>query len=647
MADMVNKETEAFLARLVQEGILTQTERDRIWNREHVDIAGGGTELTVQAVVDNLPFDELRNSQILAIEDMEADFEIAVPDRTEMQIIGAEYKEKTGGGLDPVGFFGEGIRGVKRNIGNLTAPIGAVWSWYDKQMESPLFDEVPGGLDTVHMLQRTLVEMGYDEIGATHFTSARSVDDIIETVMRLNDMSRSEVDSVMYAVENDLISRIQRDTDITTDLAEVEAMDTKNLENPLYAKNMRAYELLERNYPTKYQFDQATGAIFMTDGTGQVDRSGNLVQIGSEKSAELVGGWDVGGEPDFTRNESFDGHAAGLAFGKETGWEKMAKEMGVAVGSITDAQYFDVLDVINNKAGYGADASRYLSGQDSFLGGYESTYRVKVEETQARSDMRSFINSKAHGGGTREDFLRINDAGAFFDDMQRWTSVDARRPSYDVNDEWAQFAGLSPENVAAVQARLIEVGALEAGDVVQGVWGPAEAQQMYKWMDVANAKGLQWQDVDTELIREMFDSETAATSRRAAFVPDAYRPMDPARVELTVKDSIRQLLGRDATAEDLQQLGGYLSDTHGASYAADVKAARSKYNMQVSLDESEGSFGQPGAVEDVDYEARYIQEMEKKFAPQLESQQAGIKAGKQQDMGVAMSNLMNRMGGGI
>ena len=287
-----------------------------------------------------------------------------------------------------------------------------------------------------------------------------------------------------------------------------------------------------------------------------------------------------------------------------------------------------VLDVVAIILHFGGDPVRYLPGQEAFLGGYKSTYQVNPEVFQP---------------GSRYDYGR--DATEQFTEIGGEMRPLALRPTYDKDDEWAQFVGMSPENIAAVQSFLISINALEQDGVVNGVWGPAEAQQMYKVLDIANAQGKSWQDVDEDMLRASFDKETAATSQRAAFVPQAYRPMDPARAELTVKDSIRQMLGRDPTDEDMSQLGGYLTDMHAASYEADTQAARNRYNTQVALDKSGGTSGTPGAVEDVDFEARYIQKMEEKFAPQLESQERGRTAAAQQDMGVKMDNLMSFVGG--
>ena len=407
-------------------------------------------------------------------------------------------------------------------------------------------------------------------------------------------------------------------------MAANEAIDDTNLSNPEYAKNKRAFEILNNASPTKYQFDDASGAIFMTDGSGQVSRQGQLVEFGSDEGSELVGGWEGGVEPDFS--------SIGLAEGLETAWAKMTRETGTPVD---EGMYMSILDVVANKEQFGADPVRYLPGQEAFLGGYASTYQVNPETVVTERDPDYRYEYGGEGNAARR----------FMADYDIEIGATSLRPIYDRDDEWAQFVGLSPENIAAVQSFLIGVGALEEDGVVNGVWGPTEAQQMYKVLDIANAGGVSWQEVDEDVLRNSFDKETAATSQRAAFVPQAYRPMDPARAELTVKDSVRQMLGRDPTEEDMAQLGGYLTDMHSASYAADTKAARNRYNTQVSLDESGGTFGQPAAVEDVDYEARYVQKMEEKFAPQLESQKRGQTATAQQDMGVKMNNLMSFVGG--
>ncbi len=638
-AKLKNEEVDAYARQLLNAGILTKAEWNILWHNEVEGVRDRGEKpITSQDVADAVNQMSLNNSKMEMFQEMNAERGVAV-DLPEWESVRAAM-----GGERPSYFdnFKNGLGytkiGAEYLFGGIGDALGAGGTGAHEV-------ETAGGMQTIREITRELKEQGHGDLPNTIFRNTDSIEEVMAIIMERTDITGAELDLVLSIVEEKSIVREQSEASVIEDIENNEAIDRRNEADPLYSKNMGAYEILERNSPTKYQFDRETGAIYLTDGGGQVDRHGNVVEPFSDAAAALVGGWDVAGEPNFSNEPAFDDATpAGLAFGKQTGWQQMAIEMGLQPDQVTEGMYMDVLDVINNKAMYGQDASRYLMGQDTFLGGFASTYRTDpVEETKARSDMRNRLGSDI-GGISYTKFLDINDAEAYLYDMQRWTSVDQRRPSYDHNDQWAQFAGMSVENVAAVQQKMIDTGWLDKEAVADGWWGPAEAEVMKSWMITANGRGDLWTDLPDEELREQA-KDLAATSQRAGFVPDAYRPLDPARVELTVKDSIRQLIGRDATAEDLQQLGGYLTDQHSASYEADVKAARGQYNARVSLDESGGQFAQPGAVQDVDFEARFITQMEERFKPQLESQERGVIAKKQQNMGVQMSNLMNFVGG--
>lgn len=615
MASLYHEEVEMFARNLMKAGILTQADYNTMWSNERIGMREDReSPLSVQDVIDAVPQSKLRNSD-MELFDSIAEEVGATVERGENEVIREIM------GRDRRGFWGD----FKAGLGVIGEKVGGVGDLLGAGGTGAHEIEVPGGTQTIRDVVRALKEQGYDAPSATFFRNAESMDEVINIILDKTDITPDELAGVMTIVEEQRIDRDMTQADVEDALAANEEVDEVNLANPQYSKNKRAFEILNAASPTKYQFDDSSGAIFMTDGSGQVDRTGQVIPFGTDGGSELVGGWEGGIEPDFS--------SIGLAEGLETGWAKMQRETGQAV---SESMYMSILDVVANKQGFGADPVRYLPGQEAFLGGYASTYQVNPETIVTERDPTKPYEWKYGAPNTFQSFLA---------DYNVDIAPTSLRPIYDKDDEWAQFVGMSPENIAAVQSFLIGVGALEEDGVVNGVWGPTEAQQMYKVLDIANAGGVSWQDVDEDILRNSFDKETAATSQRAAFVPQAYRPMDPARAELTVKDSVRQMLGRDPTDEDMAQLGGYLTDMHAASYQADTQAARNRYNTQVALDESGGTFGTPGAVEEVDYEARYINEMEKRFTPQLESQKRGQVAEAQQDMGVKMNNLMSFVGG--
>lgn len=453
-------------------------------------------------------------------------------------------------------------------------------------------------------------------------------------------LSPADMQGLMEDVENRQIDRWLGKRDVEDELAAAEEMDLTNEENPEYAHQLRAYEILERTTPTKYQFDKDTGAIWLTDTGELVNRRG---EVASDAIITNQLGIDLTGE-DQAAQDTWADLRPRLELESQnvsTAWADLDRQLGMEPGTVTEGAYMDVLDVIQNKGGYGADVSRYLPGGDQFLGGFGSDYKIENTEQRYSQQARDSFESFASPGIL--DAMNYGVGGGAY-------GASTLRPRYDQNDNWALFAGLSPENIRDVQTRLVEVGALDRNEISDGNWGPVEAAQMKEWMTTANGLGLEWQEVDLQTVKNMFASRTISAPARAprgAFVPEAFRPMDPARVEVTVKDSVRAMVGREATDEDLASLGSHLTDQYSSSYAADVTAGKARYDAQLIGDEMDGGMVQPAAVQDVDWEARYIQSMEKRFEPQIESQQRGELASQQQDMGVAMSNLMGQLGGGL
>lgn len=501
---------------------------------------------------------------------------------------------------------------------------------------------------TLRDLHRTLENNGFpvgarlvDEMGVGAGT-VTTFTELMAAAAEKYDLSPNDIQSIMSDVKNMAIDRQVGENRVEDELKAAEDMDTTNEDNPEYAKQLRAFEILEKNHPTKYQFDRETGAIWDTDSGNMVDRKGRIVADPFNNTAFTEGiGLDMEDPDDQVALQTMTTRFLDESLEVSTAWADLATQIGVPVGDVTEGQYMDVLDVIQNKQAYGADVGRYLPGGDQFLGGFPSDYKIDKTIRTVQGQTKDYT----YDYGIDSPFGNTFGLGQPFP-----MHAKTLRPQYDPYDNWALFAGLSPENIRAVQSQLVEVGALERGEIADGYWGPVEAAAMQTWMTAANGLGVDWQSVDKGLLGRMFQSQQVSTPKRAprpAYVPETFRPMDPARVEVTVKDSVRALIGRDATAEDLSSLGGFLTEQYASSYAADVTAGKSRYNAQLAGDASGAAFVQPGSVQDVDWEARYIQNMEKRFEPQIESQERQELMGKQQDMGVAMSNLMNQLGGGL
>jgi hypothetical protein len=206
---------------------------------------------------------------------------------------------------------------------------------------------------------------------------------------------------------------------------------------------------------------------------------------------------------------------------------------------------------------------------------------------------------------------------------------------------------MSPEFIAAEQRKLVELGALEATEVIEGFWGPAEAEVMSQMMAVANNATKRLEDLPPEFWQNFWDNQDDSASSRRGFVPPAYRKLDLARAELTVEEAIRRATGRDASADELADLGQHMQSLHRQSFVADVSAARGEYAAVGQAIETGGEVG-VGAVEGIDWEARFTQAMQERLGPEIEGwERTQDVAQRQQIIGGAMSNFMNQLGGGI
>jgi hypothetical protein len=225
---------------------------------------------------------------------------------------------------------------------------------------------------------------------------------------------------------------------------------------------------------------------------------------------------------------------------------------------------------------------------------------------------------------------------------------EVRRPWYDIDDEWSLFAGMSPEGIAARQQELISMGALEGNEVVFGYWGEAEATVTSKMMNIANGNALKIEDFGDDFWKNHWKTvKDATTPKRPVFSSPSYRRLDPASAQLTVEETIRRTLGRDASSEELADLGAQLTDMHRQSFVADVDALRNEFNSQVLANDT-GDPTAAGAVPDVDWEAQFLTKFQESHKVELARWDRTQDANQRQQLvGGALSNFMSQLGGGI
>lgn len=434
-------------------------------------------------------------------------------------------------------------------------------------------------------------------------------------------LSPQEVNNLVQDGQNSGLAAYNDHMGLTEELATIAAEADALEADEAGLKRREAFELLDDATPGKYAWNSETQQIHETVTGHQVDMQG---QIDVDAYASETGTWaEAAGTAPWI----------GLGLGNDTVFDD-------TVGGAED-NYYRLYDVVVHPDQYGADPSRYLPGSPGFLGGFSSEFHVPtsgLDSTMRQSD--DALAGFAAGDDWSQTYRNITQVS------QREYNA---RPFYETNDDWALFAGQSREAIAEMQNTLVGVGALEAGDIVQGSWGPAEAAAFKDWLFIANGQARRWEDVDTDLMKNYFGEKNASAGKpaRTPFVSRAYQRMDPATAENSVKSVVRNMLGRDPTSDELGQLGSYLEEQHRGSFVADVEAARSEYNATTAAIDS-GQEQSGGEVQDVDFEARFIKQFEDTHEAELaRSKRTETSVNRQETVGQGLSNLMNKLGGGF
>jgi len=409
---------------------------------------------------------------------------------------------------------------------------------------------------------------------------------------------------------------------------EINAEEAELIGDDEALKRRRAFEVLNADKPGKYDWNSETKTIHETVGGNAVDNYGKVIDL-----MDPEGVW-----------EEVVGTAPWLGLG--LGDEAQADAMGNWLEeSGAEEQYWEMYDVISEPERYGAEANRYLPGGRGFLGNFGSDYSVTYEDGAAVGRVVEDWRAGAMPNLRPTNLHGPQIADAFYDSSADFVA----RPFYESNDNWALFAGMSKEYIIEVQNKLVEVGALAAGDVVQGSWGPAEAKVMDAWLETANGQARRWEDVNMDTVKSIYATQarSMAAPARRPFVARTYRSMDPATMEQSVQSVMRQMLGRDATSNEIADLGGFLSEQHRGAFVADTQAARQEYNAEGRAITS-GTEQGGGEVKNIDFEARFVQQFEQSNAAEIgRGKRTELSSDRQQVVGGALNNLMNRLGGGF
>lgn len=382
---------------------------------------------------------------------------------------------------------------------------------------------------------------------------------------------------------------------------------------------LKAYERLEETKPGKYVYDATRGRIYEV-GTGQLVNNNGKVVDPTDPAYENVPTDDMFWDE------------AGLMV---TPWDEY---------QIDEDSYYSLIDVVENPTRYHQGGIERFASGEQFIGGFASDYGVaQSQELQRQIRDERIGQDRGIGGSLRRGM------GEYA--WQSWTQdiQEVRRPWYDQGDNWALYAGKSPEAIAVEQQKLVSMGALEENDVVSGQWGPAEAAALQKMMTIANGRAEKIEDISVEFWDEFWASESSggAAAQRRAFVAPTYQKLDPARAQLTVEETVRRLLGRDATEDELADLGVHMADMHRQSFQADVQALRQEYDAETrAIDTQAPQSG--GEVQDVDWEARFQQKFNERNEAELARfDRTQDRMQRQQIIGGAMNSFMQTLGGGI
>jgi hypothetical protein len=220
-------------------------------------------------------------------------------------------------------------------------------------------------------------------------------------------------------------------------------------------------------------------------------------------------------------------------------------------------------------------------------------------------------------------------------------------PRYFVGDEW-QRAGMPPERIVELQRQLEQAGQLPDGDFYAGVWDQATAGAMQAVMGMANASGQTWEDQLKDLIANV--PESVKEARNAAklakqFQAPAFIKPDYAGLAQDVKSVMRQRLGREPTDEEMGELTGAMSGAYRSEYETEVAAMRAEFNAREQGLKT-GEVVQPGSVQGVDPQARFLQSFDQRFGPELrfvDDQAAMFEA--TQNMFASLTSANRTMGG--
>ncbi len=224
------------------------------------------------------------------------------------------------------------------------------------------------------------------------------------------------------------------------------------------------------------------------------------------------------------------------------------------------------------------------------------------------------------------------------------------RQRYHLGFDWSPASWDASRRVV-LKDSLVRAGYLDPDQQAGGAtWAFAEASAMAALADEANGIGTTW---NQQLAKVAANPSEAAKRRakgragadRRPFVAPAFLKPDMATLTQSVKQSIRQRLGREPTGTEMGELVETLGVDFRAEFGAQVAALRSEFDATtraIDTDEPQAA----GTVQSVNPAARFAEHFDQRFAGEIDVRKRGAALNQREAIGAATLNMVDGLIGG-
>ena len=207
-------------------------------------------------------------------------------------------------------------------------------------------------------------------------------------------------------------------------------------------------------------------------------------------------------------------------------------------------------------------------------------------------------------------------------------------------------ASWAPSRRIILKDSLVQAGYLDPDQMTGGAtWAFPEMSAMALLADEANGIGDPWQ---IQLDRVKNNPSEAAKRRakgragadRRPFVAPAFLKPDMATLSQSVKQSVRQRLGREPTSLEMGELIETLGVDFRAEFGAQVAALRSEFDATtraIETDEPQAA----GTVQSVNPAARFAEHFDERFAGEIDVRKRGAALNQREAIGAATMSMVD------